>query len=195
MKLAANSHYKQLYQFLTSLYQINPLFSNKMKIKHLLFLIVLFFLYTDLSAQAYMVVRKKGTKRRYEYRAGSYLTYKQKGWDIYTTDRITELKDSTLVLENNLILIEQIESIDIQNAFTNRAEILQTAESFLPVIGYGLLALDLINHTVIDGNDFSLDPGTTTTSAALVLTGYSLKIFRRKKVHLTKPKFEAFIVE
>jgi len=166
-----------------------------MKVRHLFLLIALFFFYQDLSAQAYMVVRKKGTQRRYEYRAGTYLTYKQKGWDIYTTDRIVEMKDSTLVLENNLILIEQIESIDIQNASTNRPEILRTAESFLPVIGYGLLALDLFNLTIIDGNEFSLDERTTTTSAALVLTGYSLKIFRRKKIDLTKPKFEAFIIE
>ena len=114
-----------------------------MKIKHLFLLLGLFFIYTDLSAQAYMVVRKKGTKRRYEYRAGSYLTYKQKGWDIYTSDRIVELKDSTLVLENNLILIEQIESIDIQNAFTNRNKLLRQAEAMLPVIGVGLMGTGL----------------------------------------------------
>ena len=166
-----------------------------MKVKHLFLVIGVFFLYQDLSAQAYMVVRKKGTKRRYEYRAGSYLTYKQKGWDIYTTDRIVELKDSTLVLENNLLLIEQIESIDIQNAFTNRSEILGAGERILPVVGFGLMALDLINHTVVDGNDFSLDERVTTTAAGLVLAGYSLKIMRRKKVHLTKPRFEAFIVQ
>lgn len=166
-----------------------------MKIKHLFLLLGLFFIYTDLSAQAYMVVRKKGTKRRYEYRAGSYLTYKQKGWDIYTSDRIVELKDSTLVLENNLILIEQIESIDIQNAFTNRNKLLRQAEAMLPVIGVGLMALDFINHTVLEGNTYTLDERTTVSAAYFVATGYALKFMRRKKVHLTNPKFEVFIIE
>ncbi len=166
-----------------------------MKVKHLFLLLGMFFLFTDLSAQAYMVVRKKGTKRRYEYRAGSYLTYKQKGWDIYTTDRITDLKDSTLVLENNLLLIEQIESIDIQNAATNRSDFLRSAEGLAPVIGIGLMGLDFINHSVIDGNPYTFDERTTTTAAVFVVTGFGLKLFRRKKVHLTKPLFEAFIIE
>lgn len=72
--------------------------------------------------------------------------------------------------------------------------LLRSAEDILPVAGFGLLAIDLFNNSVIEGNPFTFDNGTTASSAALVLTGYSLKWMRRKKVDLTNPKFEAFII-
>ena len=67
-------------------------------------------------------------------------------------------------------------------------------ETYLPWMGAGLMAIDLINHTIVDGNDLSLDRGVTTVSAAMVATGLTLKFLRRKKVKLTNPKFEAYIV-
>lgn len=165
-----------------------------MKVNKLFFILGLLFCFQALSAQSYMVVRKKGTARRYEYRAGDYLIYQQKGSAVYFNDRITEFADSTIVLENNIIHIDQIASVNVSNAFSNRPPILRSAEGVLPTVGYGLLALDLFNNTVVDGNDFTLHEGTTITSAALVLTGYSLKWMRRKKIDLTNPKFEAYIV-
>ena len=165
-----------------------------MKTRSTLFFLLLLFLFQGLSAQDYLLIRKKGSTRRYEYRVGDYLVYKQKGMTEFFKDRITEFADSTIVMENNLVLIEQIVEVDIQNAHTNRAQLLMAAEKTLPTIGYGLLAIDLFNNTIIDGNDFSLDRGTTITSGALVLTGYSMKAFRRKRIDLTNEKFEAYIV-
>ncbi|HEY9116671.1 MAG TPA: hypothetical protein VIN11_02530, partial [Roseivirga sp.] len=98
-------------------------------------------------------------------------------------------------MENNIILIEQIVEVDIQNAFTNRPQLLGAAERILPTAGIGLLAIDLFNNSVIDGNKFSLDQGTTITAAAMVGMGYTMKAFRRKRIDLTKEKFEAYIVE
>ena len=97
-------------------------------------------------------------------------------------------------MENNIILIEQVAEVDVQNATTNRAEILRAAERVLPTAGYGLLALDLFNNSVVSGNKFSFDTGTTVSAAALVGTGYAMKAFRRKRVDLTNEKFEAYIV-
>ncbi len=165
-----------------------------MKMNKLLFILGLLFCFQSLSAQAYMVVRKKGSTRRYEYRPGDFLKYKQKGREFFYNDRITEFADSTIVLENNIIRIDQIEIINVANAFSNRSPMLRSAETLLPIAGYGLLAIDLFNNSVIEGNKFTLDDGTTATSAALVLTGYTLKWIRRKKVDLRKPKFEAFII-
>lgn len=164
-----------------------------MKLKQITFLLGLFLLSGSLQAQ-YLVLRKKGSKRKYEYNIGSKLVYKQKGYDVYFRDVITDFADSTIILENNLIVLDQIEIVDIQNSFSNRPEILNLAEGYLPWMGAGLLAIDLLNHTVVDGNDFSLDRGVTTVSAAMVVTGLGLKAFRRKKVKLTNPKFEAYIV-
>ncbi|OEJ99653.1 hypothetical protein BFP71_08765 [Roseivirga misakiensis] len=147
-----------------------------------------------MSAQSYMVVRKKGGSRRYEYRPGNYLVYLQKGNTQFFRDRITEFADSTIVLENNILRLNQIETIDVSNAFSNRSRLLRGVEEVLPVAGVGYFALDIFNDSVIDGNRLSLDEGVTVTSGALVLSGFMLKWMRRKKVDLTNPKFEAYIV-
>lgn len=165
-----------------------------MKMNKLFFILGLLFCFQALSAQSYMVLRKKGSVRRYEYRPGNYLVYKQKGNDAFFKDRISQLIDSTIVLENNIIRLNQIETIDVSNAFSNRSPIWRGAEELLPTVGYGYLALDLFNNSIIDGNSFTLDEGVTTSSALLILTGYSLKWMRRKKIDLSNPKFEAFIV-
>ena len=122
------------------------------------------------------------------------MVYKQDGMTEFFRDRITEFVDSTIVMENNIVLIEQIAEIDIQNASTNRAPILLAAEKTLPSIGYGLLAIDLFNNTVVDGNKFSFDKGTTITAASIVGTGYLMKALRRKRIDLTNEKFEAYVV-
>jgi len=165
-----------------------------MKIKKLFFILGLLFCVQALFAQSYMVVRKKGSSRRYEYRPGNYLVYLQKGNTQFFRDRITEFADSTIVLENNILRLNQIETINVSSAFSNRAPIWRGVEDILPAVGVGYLALDLFNNTIIDGNSFTLDEGVTTTSGALVLAGFGLKWMRRKKIDLTNPKFEAYIV-
>ncbi|NVK84050.1 MAG: hypothetical protein HWE21_06995 [Cytophagia bacterium] len=165
-----------------------------MKVRSTLFFLLLLFLFQGLSAQDYLLIRKKGSTRRYEYRAGDYLVYKQKGMSEFFTDRITEFVDSTIVLENNIVLLEQLIEVDIQNANTNRPEILRAAERVLPTAGYGLLALDLFNNTVVSGNKFTLDKGTTFSAAAMVGTGYAMRAIRRKRIKLTDKRFEAYIV-
>ncbi|MFY0591251.1 hypothetical protein [Roseivirga sp.] len=165
-----------------------------MKINKLFFILGLLFCFQSISAQSYMVVRKKGSARRYEYRPGNYLVYLQKGNTQFFRDRITEFADSTIVLENNILRLNQIQTINVSEAFSNRAPIWRGVEDVLPIAGIGYLALDIFNDSVIDGNPISLDEGVTTTSGALVLTGFALKWMRRKKVDLTNPKFEVYIV-
>lgn len=165
-----------------------------MKVKNFICFILLLFAFTEATAQEYLVIRKKGSKRRYEYRVGDTFVYQIKKEQPFLTDKITQLVDSTIVMENNIILIEQILQVDIQNATSNRPQILKTAEVTLPTLGYGLLAIDLFNNTVVEGNEFSLDRGITTTSAVMVGTGYALKIFRKKRIKLSKEQYDAYIV-
>lgn len=165
-----------------------------MKAKGILVLLFLLLGSQLAVSQVYMVARKKGTMRKYEYFVGSKIVYKQKGQEVYFTDRITEFGDSTLVLENNILLTSQIAELDVRNAESNRSEFLRASETLLPTLGIGLLAIDLFNHTVVDGNSFELDRSTTTTAGILVAAGYGLKFARRKKVDLTNPKFEVYIV-
>ncbi|MFT6055696.1 MAG: NADH:ubiquinone oxidoreductase subunit K [Roseivirga sp.] len=159
-------------------------------------LVVLCLILASQSAfsQTYLVARKKGSSRKYEYFVGSQIVYRQKGYDVFFEDRIAEFADSTLILNDNIILLSQIEEIDIRNASTNRAPILRSIESILPSIGIGLMAIDIFNHTIVDGQDFSLDQSTTATATTLISVGYAMKIMRRKKLDLTNPKFEIYII-
>ncbi len=165
-----------------------------MKVRIIFLLVAFFMIMASADAQVYLTLRKKGSTRKYQYFRGSKITYKMKGYDQFFTDRITDFADSTIILENNIILVKQLYEVDIRNASSNRPAIWNAGETALPPIGIGLLALDIFNHSVIDGNEFSLDKGVTTTSAVLVTTGYALRIMRRKIIKLHKPKFEAYII-
>ena len=132
--------------------------------------------------------------RRYTYYKGNELVYKQKGYDAYFRDRIIDFADSTIVLENNIILVNQLEVVDVRRANSNRASILRSAETVLPTLGVGLMAIDLFNHSVIEGNELTLDQGVTTAAGAMVASGFILRGMRRKYIKLNKPKFEAYIV-
>lgn len=159
------------------------------------FLVLFLALASEIAfSQTYLIARKKGTTRKYEYYVGSPIVYKQKGYDVFFKDRIVEFADSTLVLEDNIILLSQIEELDIRTASSNRAPILKSAESLLPSLGIGLMVIDIFNHTVIDGQSLSLDQSTTTTSASLITVGYAMKLMRRKKIDLKNPKFEIYII-
>ncbi|HEY9117977.1 MAG TPA: hypothetical protein VIN11_09150, partial [Roseivirga sp.] len=83
-----------------------------MKTRNTLIFLLLLFSFQGLFAQDYLLIRKKGSMRRYEYRAGDTFVYKQKGMDEFFKDKITDFVDSTIVMENNIILIEQIVEVD-----------------------------------------------------------------------------------
>ena len=166
----------------------------KMRLPLLLGLFFLLISFAEAEAQTYLLLRKTGSTRRYEFFVGDEFVYKVKGQEQFYKDRITGFADSTLVLENNILLVSQVHEVDIRNARTNRNEILRTGETLLPIVGVGLLAIDLFNYTVVDGQNFSLDRRITTTSASLVTTGFALRLFRRKKFKLHKPNFNAYIL-
>ncbi|MCE7991439.1 MAG: hypothetical protein HEP71_05640 [Roseivirga sp.] len=165
-----------------------------MKVRLIFLLAAFSMIMASADAQVYLTLRKKGSTRKYQYFKGNKITYKMEGYDRFFTDRITDFADSTIILENNIILIDQLYEVDVRNAASNRPAIWNAGETALPTIGIGLLALDIFNHSVIDRNEFSLDRGVTTTSAVLVTTGYALRIMRRKFIKLHNPKFEAYIV-
>ena len=149
--------------------------------------------FQTVEAQSYLLLRKKGSMRRYTYFKGDELVYKQKGYDTYFRDRIMDFADSTIVLKNNIILVSQLEVVDVRKARTNRAAILRKAENTLPALGVGLFAIDLANN-LIDGSPLTLDQGVTTAAGAMAASGFTLHWIRRKYIRLNKPKFEAFIV-
>ena len=165
-----------------------------MKFRQLLLVCCLFFAGQEIFAQSYLVLRKKGSQRKYEYFPGNEFIYKMRGMDEFFRDRITDFADSTIILENNILRINQIVEVDIRNAKSNRPDILRSAESILPVAGILFFVIDFVNYAWIDGKDYEFDRGVNTASAIMVGTGLGLKLVRKKFFKLNKPNREAYIV-
>ena len=165
-----------------------------MKIRYILFVLILFLFALEANSQSYLVLRKQGTLRKYEFFPGDEFIYKMNGVDVFFKDQIQDFKDSTIVLKNNLLHITQIAEVDVRNADSNRSKFLTSLEYSLPVIGIGYFGIDFINVAVVEGEPYRVDSGVATWSAAMVATGFGLGIVKRKIFKLHKPGREAFIV-
>ena len=117
-----------------------------------------------------------------------------KGMDTFFKDRVADFADSTIILENNILHLSQIHEVDVRNADSNRSQFLRYMEGYLPVIGYGYFAIDFVNVAIVDNDPYTIDNGVAIWSAAMVGTGYGLRIMRKKIFKLHKPGREAFIV-
>ena len=165
-----------------------------MKLRHSFYVLILLFIGLDLYGQSYLVLRKQGSMRKYEFFAGDEFVYRMKGVDIFFKDRVRDFADSTIILNDNIVHISQVAEIDVRNAPSNRSEFLRYMEGLLPVVGIGYFALDLFNVSVVEGQPYKVDRGVAIGSAAMVASGYGLKLMRKKVFKLYKPRREAFIV-
>ncbi len=164
-----------------------------MKLRYVLIVLTLVFAHEAFS-QSYLVLRKQGTMRKFEFFAGDQFIYRMKGQDIFFKDRVADFADSTIILQNNILHLSQLEEVDVRNASSNRSEFLRSMENYLPVVGYGYFAIDFFNVAVVEGEKYTIDNGVAIWSAAMVGTGYGLKFMRKKIFKLHKPRREAFIV-
>ncbi len=163
------------------------------RLRHIFVVLLIFFAHETFS-QSYLVLRKQGAKRRFEFFPGDQFIYKMKGIDTFFKDRVADFADSTIILENNILHLTQIDEIDVRNADSNRSDFLRYMEGYLPTIGYGYFAIDFINVAIVEQENYSIDNGVAITSAAMVGTGYGLRLMRRKIFKLYKEKNQAYIV-
>jgi len=164
-----------------------------MKSRYLLVLLILFFS-TEAFSQSYLVLRKQGTVRKYDFFAGDEFIYKIEGFEDFLRDKIVDFADSTLILQNNVVHLSQLLEVDVRNSNSNRSDFLRYMESLLPVIGIGYMAIDFFNIAVVAGESYEMDSGVLSFTTTMVVTGIGLKIMRRKVFKLHKPYREAYII-
>lgn len=164
-----------------------------MKSRYFLVLLTIF-ISSEAFSQSYLVLRKQGTIRKYDFFAGDEFIYRMEGFENFFRDKIVDFADSTLILENNILHLTQLAEVDVRNSNSNRSDFLRYMESLLPVVGIGYLALDFINIAVVDGESYEMDNGVSEFTTTMVATGFALKFMRRKVFKLYKPYREAYIV-
>ena len=150
-----------------------------MKIRHLLVLLAILFS-SEAFSQSYLILRKQGTIRKYDFFPGDEFIYKMEGVDVFFKDRIVDFADSTIILGNNLLHLSQLVEVDVRNSNSNRSDFLRYMESLLPAIGYGYLALDFVNIGIINGESYKMDSGVASFTTTMLVTGYGLRLMRRK---------------
>lgn len=159
------------------------------------FLVLLFFfISSEAYSQSYLILRKQGTVRKFDFFAGDEFIYKMEGFDNFFRDKIVDFADSTLILQNNVLHLSQLVEVDVRNSDSNRSDFLRYMETLLPVIGIGYMALDFINIAIVDGQDYQMDSGVLSFTTAMVATGVGLRLMRKKVFKLHKPYREAYIV-
>jgi len=159
-----------------------------------LLVLLFFFITSEVYSQSYLILRKQGTRRKYDFFAGDEFIYKMDGFENFFRDKIVDFADSTLILQNNILHLSQLSEVDVRNADSNRSDMLRYMESLLPVIGIGYMALDFINIAIVDGESYEMDSGVLQFTTVMVATGVGLRIMRKKVFKLHKPYREAYIV-
>lgn len=138
---------------------------------------------SSVLAQNYLILQRGANqKTRLIYEAGDQLVYQQKGLDYYIQDEIREIRSDILVLEENVLLLDQIESIDIRGK-DERNQTLGNL-SLLPMAGGALLLLAAgINSLYADGK-IAYSSGTLITGGALIGVGLILQPLRYKRFRI-----------
>lgn len=148
------------------------------------FYLILFLVILPLAvcfAQNFLVIEKMGTKKRIEIYPGEDLQYELKKTGSYIfEDRIMDLQDSLIILLLDTVHVKEISTIH----YKKEKSALASSFMILPVAGVALLLIDQLNHVVIAGNDFDLNPGVVVASSTLVAAGVLYKLLEKKKYKL-----------
>lgn len=118
---------------------------------------------------------------------GDEIKFKLKGSPRIWTTYINNLSDTSVVTHRDTIAFSRIERMYFQQSkFHNRIG------AYLIAGGVLLFALDQVNYTLIQGNDFSVDSGVSKASIGGVLVGIPL-VLAKKKYQKMKPGYRLFM--
>ena len=106
---------------------------------------------------------------------GDEIVFKLHGSDRIWRTYVNNLSDTSVVTHRDTIPFHRIERLYFsQSKFHNRLG------AYLIAGAIALFAIDQINYSLIQGNDFSLDSGVSKASIGGVLIGVPLVLARRK---------------
>lgn len=102
---------------------------------------------------------------------------------------INNLSDSSMVTHRDTIAFHHIDRVYFrQSTFANRVG------GALVTAGVLLFVIDQVNQVIVQGNDFSIDDGTSRASLAGIATGLPL-IFIQKKSQKIRGRYRLYMAD
>ena len=143
----------------------------------------------SLPGQSRLVISKFGRSGKIVIYPETVISFRLDGDERSYRSTITGLKDSTIIFEKYDVDLHQIRSIrlDLDPKLKNYSEVLIAA-------GTIFFLADMINSTVVAGDEPSINKGVAAISTGLVGGGIFLRFVKRRNFNLRK-KWRASIIE
>lgn len=158
-----------------------------MRIRTWVALIILIFLSQSLRAQysKILILEKLGSKKRITYTLGDQIILMLKSSNIEIREEITDIGDSIITLSNGTVNIH-----DIKYVKTTRTHGFLSPGNGPKLImaGATLFLIDIINHSIIQGEEFRISKGVAIASASLIGVGAIMMTMKHRKFKPGKNK-------
>ena len=132
------------------------------------------------SGQAFLVLEKMGTKKRYAYQQGEQIEVMLNNDDFFTRLSITGLGDSSIISGTEAYIFSSIKAVKLRGEKTW----LKIAGPSLMVAGVLLFVIDATNQSVVQGGGYSVSTGVTIASASLIGVGAIFTFAGRNKIKM-----------
>lgn len=150
----------------------------------LLILLASFFSNQVASAQKeFIVVEKTLSSKQIVYSSRDKISYKLKGEDIFRTNHIVALNDSSVEFHYNQVLYNEIAEVNIKGHRFSGINYYSIG-TYAQIAGIAYIAIDQFNQVVVRGENASFNEGVWIAGGATFLGGTILKWIAPKKVKL-----------
>ncbi|MCG8310020.1 MAG: hypothetical protein MI975_21670 [Cytophagales bacterium] len=135
------------------------------------------------AQKEYIVVEKTLSNKQIIYSSGDKISFKLKGEDIFRTDHIVALNDSSIEFHYHQVLYDEIAQVHIKgHRFTGINY--YSLGSYAQITGIAYIAIDQFNQVVVRGEEASFNEGVWMAGGAIFLGGTILKWISPKKIKL-----------
>lgn len=131
-----------------------------------------------LMGQKLLVLEKAGTVKNYKYKVGDKITVETRRDKLVFSGSLTEIKDSTIVIEN----YNEIKLTEISRVLRKR-ELLRIFSGAAISAGVFYISLDALNG-LINNDSPVIAESTLIASGALIGSGLLMKLFVIRKIDL-----------
>ena len=152
------------------------------------FLIISAFLFTlnCFGQDKFLAIERPGHIKRIKFSIGEEIRIRIKGDDFYTTQKIEELYDSTVVLNGKYIALGDIESFKYKS---ENILVRNLAKKF-PVASVLLLGISALNSTsrIDDEDNAVITRGSWIAASSLMFVGLIGNVMMRKTIKIKRNK-------
>lgn len=135
------------------------------------------------AQREYIVVEKTLSNKQIKFSSGDKITYKLWEEDIFRTDHIVALNDTSIEFHYTNIQYKDIAEVDIKGKKFSSFD-LKSAGGKVQIAGVALIAIDAFNQVVVRGEEATFNQGIWIIGGSLFLGGSIMRWATPKKVKL-----------